>query len=86
MKKYEKTQAKINKVLLVLVIAAFIYTSFGIDFSDLSWNTNQQTYKMLLIYLALLTGMGLDHWLKKKSSSNSNPDFFSPKPYRFSGI
>jgi hypothetical protein len=66
MKKYEKTQAKINKVLLVLVITAFIYTSFGIEFSELSWETNQQTYKLLFIYLALFTGMGLDHWYEKR--------------------
>ena len=68
MKKYEKTQAKINKVLLFLLVAAFIYTSFGIEFSDLSWTTNKQTYISLLFYIAMLLALIFEpaDWWKRK--------------------
>lgn len=56
-----------QKILFVVLIGAFIYTCFGLEFSDLSWETNGKTYKLLLIYVAILLGMGFDHrYLKRK--------------------
>jgi hypothetical protein len=49
MKRYDKTQSKLNKILVGVIVAAFIYTTFGIEFSDLSWETNHETYKNLLL-------------------------------------
>ena len=67
MKRYAKTQSKINKILAVVIVAAFIYTTaFGIEFSDLTWETNHKTYKNLLLYIGMLIGMGYDYWYKRK--------------------
>ena len=60
-----------GKILLVFLIAAFIYTCFGIEFSDLSWETNSKTYKLLLSYIAILIGMGFDYWYLKRKQKQS---------------
>jgi RsiW-degrading membrane proteinase PrsW (M82 family) len=71
MRKHEKTQSKLNKILLVLLIAAFIYTCFGIEFSDLSWKTNGKTYKVLLSLIAIFIGMSFDYWYLKRKQKQS---------------
>ena len=59
-----------RKVLLVFLIGLFIYTCFGIEFSDLSWETNEVTYKMLLSCFAIFLGMGFDHWYEKRKQQH----------------
>lgn len=54
------------KVLLILLIALFIYASFGLELSDLSWETNGKTYKVLLGCIVIFLGMGFDHWYEKR--------------------
>ncbi|MBK0402264.1 hypothetical protein I5M27_04665 [Adhaeribacter sp. BT258] len=55
-----------RKILLVILIALFIYASFGLEFSDLSWENNSKTYKVLLSCIAIFIGMGFDHWYEKR--------------------
>ena len=68
MKKYEKTQAKLNKILLVVLIAAFTYNAIGIEFSDLSWETNKRIYINLMLFTAMILANLFEPknwWLRK---------------------
>lgn len=52
---------------MVAIIAAIIYVAFGLEWHDLRWATNQESYKVLLILIGLLIAVFLNYkfWLDK---------------------
>lgn len=59
-----------RKILLVLQVGLLILNLIGIEYSDLTWETNKQTYFYLILGVAIILALIFEpeDWWKSKSN------------------